>query len=264
MKSKRHHPESTNRKDESAGRAPSGQEAHAEVMRLDAIRRKQKYQPGWLYHRCKAKNLLGALDDLRAKRLTVRDRRTRKKPCPFPPSPPSSPRLSLELVPATCSHSNVKNHVSRADWRKLQAITFKQAEGRCEICRGKGRKGRGLHCHEVWHYDDSSLVQKLLGLMALCPSCHEAKHMGRARATGRGRRAQRHLARVNGWTVKAASAYFEKESEICLRRSECEWRLDLTWLSPFEITINLWRTRKPVRAKRKRRTLKALRQANPA
>jgi hypothetical protein len=58
-------------------------------------------------------------------------------------------------------------------------------------------------------------------------------------------RARRHLARVNGWTTRAAaSAYFRQESEICRRRSAVEWRLDLTWLSPFEVTINL-RSRKP-------------------
>jgi len=69
-------------------------------------------------------------------------------------------------------------------------------------------------------------------------------------------RARRHLARVNGWTARAASAYFAGESELCRRRSEFEWRLDLTWLSPFDVTINL-RSRKARRVspRRQRRTV---------
>ena len=264
MKSHHDHSEFTSEMKKPARGARSKQDGYGEVMRLDAIRKKRGYRPGWLYHRCKAKKLLGPLNELRSRGLMLTGSRTRKRPAMFLPSLRSSPRLSLELVPATCSHSNVRSHISRSDWRKLQALTFTKAKGRCEICRGKGRTGRGLHCHEVWHYDESKFVQKLVGLMALCPSCHEAKHMGRARATGRGMRARRHLARVNGWTTKAATDYFKKESEICLRRSARDWRLDLTWLSPFEVTINLRRTRKRVRAKRKRRTLQTLRQANSA
>src|SRR5438094_5859569 len=111
MSPERHHPDNPNEiVEETASSTLTGEEKRAEVMRLDAIRKEHGYAPGWLYHRCKAKNLVHSLNELRAAGLVLGNGRVNKE-CrlvPFPPSPRSRPRLSLELVPGTCSHSNVK------------------------------------------------------------------------------------------------------------------------------------------------------------
>ncbi len=39
-----------------------------------------------------------------------------------------------------------------------------------------GHASQGLHCHEVWDYDDGLQVATLVGLRALCASCHAVVH----------------------------------------------------------------------------------------
>ena len=47
--------------------------------------------------------------------------------------------------------------------------------------------------HEIWHYDDENFVQTLIGLIALCPSCHKSKHYGRAINVGDDKFVRKHL-----------------------------------------------------------------------
>ena len=105
------------------------------------------------------------------------------------------PRLQVELVPSTCWFSNVRDHVSKTDWDTLRKATYQKAGHVCEICGGRGPKWP-VECHEIWHYDDESLTQTLKGLIALCPSCHETKHIGLAGLRGRVEIAKVHLGLV--------------------------------------------------------------------
>lgn len=142
-----------------------------------------------------------------------------------------SPRglLTVELVPRTSWYVNVRSHVSAAEWERLKKLTFGRAGYRCEVCGGRGRKWP-VECHEVFSYDDARRVQKLERLVALCPGCHEVKHIGLAGVRGRRREAVAHLARVNGWTRDDAELYLEACFETWHRRSNHEWTLDLTHL----------------------------------
>lgn len=138
--------------------------------------------------------------------------------------------LTVELVPRTSWFDNVRSHVSREEWERLKKLTFSRAGYRCEICGGRGPRWP-VECHEVFAYDDARRVQKLVRLVALCPRCHEVKHIGLAGARGRRREALAHLARVNGWTPADAELYLEACFETWHRRSCHEWTLDLTHLT---------------------------------
>lgn len=138
--------------------------------------------------------------------------------------------LTVELVPRTSWFANVRSHVPAAEWERLKKLTFGRAGYRCEVCGGRGRKWP-VECHEVFSYDDARRVQKLERLVALCPGCHEVKHIGLAGVRGRRREAVAHLARVNGWTRDDAELYLEACFETWHRRSNHEWTLDLTHLT---------------------------------
>jgi hypothetical protein len=77
-------------------------------------------------------------------------------------------RLTVELVPSTCWYTNVRSNVSKAVWDRLRRRVAAEAGKRCEICGGRGRRWP-VECHEVWHYDDATKVQRLERLVALCP-----------------------------------------------------------------------------------------------
>lgn len=82
----------------------------------------------------------------------------------------------------------------------------------------------------MWHYDDETRVQKLIGLIALCPACHQVKHIGLAGLRGREQEAKEQLAKVNGWTEKQVEDYLEQVWKSWRDRSQHEWKLDLSWL----------------------------------
>jgi 5-methylcytosine-specific restriction endonuclease McrA len=150
----------------------------------------------------------------------------------------SNPRLTIELVPETCWFSNVRSSVSRQDWDKLRLHTYRQASYCCQICGGIGTQ-HPVECHEIWDYDDQNLVQTLKGLIALCPACHECKHMGLAQIRGREEPAKQHLAKVNNWTQAQTEIYVFDCFEIWYQRSQKEWKLDISYLEKFGVAIAL-------------------------
>ena len=139
-------------------------------------------------------------------------------------------RLTIELVPKTSWYSNVRSHVSESQWDRLRKPVYQRAQSRCEICGGRG-PAHPVECHEVWEYDDEARVQRLAGLIALCPACHGVKHIGRSSIKGKGDDAIEQLMRVNGWTASRAEDYVDLVLDIWKLRSQVPWRLDLSWLA---------------------------------
>ncbi|MBP8252749.1 MAG: hypothetical protein KAX40_10315 [Herpetosiphon sp.] len=140
--------------------------------------------------------------------------------------------LTIELVPATCWYKNLRSMLKRDEWDRLRRMVYERAHHRCEICGGHGERW-AVECHEIWQYDDTHHVQRLAGLIALCPACHEVKHMGLANSKGRGTIAARHLAKVNGWTLAVTNTYIKQQFDVWQNRSQHTWRVDLAWLDQW-------------------------------
>jgi 5-methylcytosine-specific restriction endonuclease McrA len=159
----------------------------------------------------------------------------------------AAPRLTVELVPKTCWWSNLRSLADRATWDRIRRPVYRQADYRCEICGGIGLQHR-VECHEVWRYDERTRTQILVRMIALCPACHEVKHMGFAGVRGRGKRARDHLAKVNGWTDEQVLAHISEAFATWARRSKVSWKLDLSGLHPYvgpeELAVLLERANK--------------------
>jgi hypothetical protein len=172
-------------------------------------------------------------------RIVIGMARRRRKPRPTcivsaPADTPDLVRLTIELVPSTCWFSNVRSAVSTEEWDLIRHLVYRQAGHRCEVCGSRGPQ-HPVECHEIWHYDDEQLVQRLAGMTALCPACHEVKHIGFAGVRGRRDQAARHLAAVNGWTAEQTAAYIDDVFAVWASRSERRWALDLTALATYGI-----------------------------
>ena len=142
---------------------------------------------------------------------------------------PAVSRLSVELVPATAWWSNVRSNVTRAEWGVCKRFVQERSGRRCEVCTGVGAR-YPVDCHETWDYDDERAMQTLVGLIALCPPCHEVKHIGRALRLGNFNRALAHLATVNGWSLDHADRYVALQLQIHALRSTHPWSLDISYL----------------------------------
>ena len=133
--------------------------------------------------------------------------------------------LEVDLVPQTSHFKNLRSELKAAQWDYLRKETYAKAGHKCEICGGEGRKWP-VECHEIWEYNNS--VQKLIGLIALCPSCHESKHIGFAQVRGREKIALDHIAKVNDITLTEAQKHVDESFKEWAQRSKKSWTLDIS------------------------------------
>ena len=139
------------------------------------------------------------------------------------------PALTFELVPQGQWGINLRSELSSSEWNRLRRSVYVDADYKCEVCGGVGRK-HPVECHERWDYNEDTKTQTLVGLIALCPACHEVKHIGRSMSIGKGGQAIAHLMEVNGWDEDETALYVEGAFEVWHKRSAEDWTLDISWM----------------------------------
>lgn len=149
----------------------------------------------------------------------------------FHPYP--EPKLTIELVPSGQWEDNLRSHLKKTKWDALRYACYQRANHKCEVCGEKGWK-HPVECHEIWEYNDQTRIQKLNGLIALCPQCHQVKHIGLAAIKGKFAQAIGQLMKVNSWPQELAEAYAIRQFEIHQIRSTFAWSIDLSWLDDSE------------------------------
>jgi len=148
-------------------------------------------------------------------------------------------RLEFELVPSTCWWSNVRSQVTKAQWEVCKDFVKKRSGSKCEICGGVGSMW-AVECHEIWEYDDEAQVQTLVGLIALCPTCHAAKHIGRTMEVYTEREKERvyaHVQRVNNWDRILLVKAIQNAFAIWSIRSDWQWSLDVSYLKELGLVL---------------------------
>lgn len=138
-------------------------------------------------------------------------------------------KLSVELVPKTSWFKNLRSMLTPGDWDRLRRGTYRKADYRCEICDGQG-PNHPVECHEIWHYDDKRHQQILTGLIALCPACHQVKHIGLASIQGKFEQALNHLMQVNRWTEHQAIRHIKAAGKKQRERNKFKWEVDISWV----------------------------------
>lgn len=139
-------------------------------------------------------------------------------------------KLEIELIPSTAWFNNIRNMVSRSAWDTIRKECYAKANHKCEICGGKGRKWP-VECHERWEFSDNKI--NLLGFIALCPSCHEVKHIGLAGKRGRYEQAKRHFMKVNGLSSLDADKHIFEAFQLFSERSKHEWEMNLELIEQY-------------------------------
>ncbi len=136
--------------------------------------------------------------------------------------------LTPELIPYNMHYKNVRAVLSYADWQTIAKMSYRDSKYRCDICHRKGK----LECHEIWQFDDSNLIQKLVGLTTLCPDCHRVKHIGLAKKMGWYKDSLKHMAKVNGISKSRAQKYVDY-AEMEVKQRKGIYSLDLTYLNKY-------------------------------
>ncbi len=145
-------------------------------------------------------------------------------------------KLTIELVPSSSWFNNVRAVLTRKQWDVLRKQVYSEAWDTCQICGGAGPK-HPVECHEIWHYDDKKLIQKLVGMIALCPDCHMVKHIGLAQLQNKSKKALKHLMKVNKISKKEAEKYIADSFMKWAERSSKSWKLDISILESYGIDV---------------------------
>jgi len=141
-------------------------------------------------------------------------------------------KLTIELVPKTSWYSNVRSQVPKWVWDNIRRKCYRNANYLCEICGDKGT-AHPVECHEVWHYNDKKHIQKLTGLIALCPDCHRVKHAGYANAQGLMHMVIEQLMLVNNISSKKAFKHIDEAFNKYRERSKYKWEIDTSFISTY-------------------------------
>lgn len=145
-------------------------------------------------------------------------------------------KLSIELVPSSSWFNNVRAVLTQAQWDVLRKQVYSEAWDMCQVCGGVDSK-HPVECHEIWNYDDKNLIQKLEGMIALCPNCHMVKHIGLAQIQNKGVKALKHLMKINGLKKKEAEQYIAEAFAVWEKRSRKSWTLDISYLERYGIDV---------------------------
>lgn len=137
------------------------------------------------------------------------------------------------LIPQTAWDNNLRSYLTQAGWDKVRRKCYAEHNYTCQICGGQGGNGRKhpVECHESWTFENGEV--KLVGLMSLCPPCHEFHHPGLAEKNGKLERAIKQFMKVNGITRDQAIAYLKSEFATWRQRSQQEWSLNIDYLSEY-------------------------------
>jgi hypothetical protein len=146
------------------------------------------------------------------------------------------PKLYVDLVPATSFFDNVRSAVPAKVWKSISMAVYDRAGNRCSICNGVGRQ-HAVEAHERWEFEIERGVQKLVEIVALCPTCHRATHIGLADKLGMGKGARAQLRRVNGWSSVHVETHIADAFAVWHERSKRSWIVDISYLDQLVVTI---------------------------
>lgn len=136
--------------------------------------------------------------------------------------------LTIELIPHSNWNKNVRSEFKK-DWDWIKRLSYKNAGYRCEICGNIG-ESHPVECHEIWDFNPETQIQKLMGLISLCPTCHKIKHSGLAITNGEESLVISHLNKINKWKDEDSYKYLNEAFQIYEILSRFDWQLDLSYL----------------------------------
>ena len=155
-------------------------------------------------------------------------------------------KLNIDLIPKNAWGKNVRAVVSSLEWSILRwrfgaslekpisnngVLCGKSYRGNdyllCGVCEGKFEN---LHLHELWRFDDVTLVQKLIGCQPICEECHNAIHYGRSSVVGLEDQAYAHIKKVNCWTDSQVKDHITESLKQWARRNKLHYKMDLSFL----------------------------------
>ncbi len=140
-------------------------------------------------------------------------------------------KLGFEIIPTGAWNFNLRTTLSKKAWDFIRKNAYAKADGKCQIC---GAIRNRLEAHEEWEFNKDTKTQKLTGVIAICHSCHQVKHIGRTQLIGEENKAIAHFKRVNNTDFQGYITALKEANERNIELSSVyEWNLDLSYLKTY-------------------------------
>lgn len=146
---------------------------------------------------------------------------------------PPGPVLLPDMLPTTSWEANLRTRLTEQEWGRLRKFCYQAAGHTCIACGSRGEPH--VEAHEAWSFNDETGVQKLTGLLCLCPTCHKAKHLGYAQRLGLLDKVYAKLRWLNDWTDADLEAALYAAETRHKKLSSREWTLDLSFLFNYGV-----------------------------
>lgn len=146
---------------------------------------------------------------------------------------PPVPVLLPDMLPSTAWEANLRTALSEAEWDRLRRFCYQAAGNRCVACGSRGEPH--VEAHEAWGFDEKTGVQRLRGLLCLCPTCHKAKHLGYANRIGRLAQVYDRLCWLNDWSPAELERALKDVQARQEKLSQQSWTLDLSFLRTYGV-----------------------------
>lgn len=149
-------------------------------------------------------------------------------------------KLAIDLIPKKSWGASLSNSLTTASWNSIRKPFIEKYGNRCQIC---GRKGKDLSnsikdvdTHELWEYSslkDDKKIQKLVGFVAVCSSCHLMFHLGFAESINKKETTIKRLQKLEKLSDQEVYKRIQNIFDIWNKRSDYDWIIDISILKEY-------------------------------
>lgn len=132
---------------------------------------------------------------------------------------------------------------SKFQWDRARRSCYQRAGYVCEICDNVG-PNHPVECHEHWEWEPTG-IQRLTKLIALCPMCHHAVHIGHSMMSTTvmhdifvmGEKyieLIQHMAKVNGVSMDEVRKRLKWHRERYILHNNDQWKVNVDLVKYFK------------------------------
>ncbi len=155
-----------------------------------------------------------------------------------------SAKIYPSKLPISTHKINLRSALSRSQWDIVRKDCYKKGGKVCQVCGETGlsqERNHAVECHEEWSFDNINKVQKLIGLMCLCPRCHLSQHIGYARVSGKLNEVLSHMEKINNLSSRDVRTLVLEAEDVYAKRNKESWTVDMSYINTlyphFELNL---------------------------
>lgn len=146
--------------------------------------------------------------------------------------------IQIDLIPKNSWGASLANSLTKECWDSIRKPFIAKHGNRCQICGQRGKtlsnSIKDVDTHELWEYtplDQKPKIQKLVGFLSLCSSCHLMFHLGYAKVANKYPATENRLKRLEKLNDSEIKYRIENIFSIWEARSQYNWKIDISLLN---------------------------------